>query len=196
MRALKTMGLKLLAFAGLGLLAACVITTEKAYFTESDFAQPKVLSGDWRRVPNQEDPEAFKVRLEVNGKLIRAQPLTEAGAVDAEEEPIDFGVVPLEGGRYIVAHTENEGSVSYVGLDAQEGKLTFYFFDGGDSEDAESAFKGLLVDLEISRDASFTSEARLSGKNLSADKIRALFSALLENPKKYEAYVTEYVSAK
>lgn len=196
MRALKNIGLKLLAVAGLSLLAACVITTEKAYFTDADFAQPKVLSGDWRKVPSQDDPEAFKVRLEIHGKLIRAQPLTEAGAVDTEEEPIDFGVVPLEGGRYIVAHMENEGSVSYVGLDAQEGKLAFYFFDGGDSEDAESAFKGLLVDLEISRDAAFASEARLTGKNLSADKIKALFSALLENPKKYEAYVTEYVPAK
>jgi hypothetical protein len=196
MRALKNLGSMIAAFAGISLLAACVITTAGVYFTDADFAQPKVLSGDWQKVPTADDPEAFKVRLEVKGKLIRAQPLTETGEIDTNEEPIDFGVVPLEAGRYIVAHTEDEGSVSYLGLEAEEGKLAFYFFDGGDSEDTEAAFKDLLVDLEISRDASLTSELRLTGKNLSADKIKALFSALLDNPKKYEAYVNEYVSMK
>ncbi|MFO1186596.1 MAG: hypothetical protein U1E87_03560 [Alphaproteobacteria bacterium] len=196
MRATASLCRKVSALAGVLLFAACVITTEKAYFTESDFAQPKVLSGNWQKVPTKEDPEVLKVKLDVNGKLWRAQPLTDAGAVDTDEEPIDFGVVPLDAGRYVVAHSETDGSVSYVGLVAEEGKLDFYFFSGGESEDAETAFKGLLVDLEISRDASFTSEARLTGKNLSADKIKALFTELLDDPKKYEADVTEYVTMK
>lgn len=196
MRRLNQLGLKMLALAGVLFAAACVITTEKAYFAESDFAQPKVLSGDWQKVPTREDPETLKVRLTVNGKLIRAQPLTEAGAIDEAEEPVEFGVVALDPGRFVVAHTESDGSVSYLGLVAQEGKLAFYFFSGGDGEDSESAFRGLLVDLEISRDSSFPGEVRLSGKKLSADKIKALFTKLLDDPKTYEAFVTEYVPAK
>lgn len=173
-------------------LVACTITTEKAYFTDSDFVRPKVLSGDWVSVPTEPGDDVIKMRIDTHGKLWRAQPLTKTGEIDAKEEPVDFGLVQLGSSEFIVVQRDSPTSpVNYLGLKAQEDKLDFYLFAGGESAAGEERFNALLADLKIARNANMTHEARLTG-DLDTAKLKNLFGKLLEAPEKYDAHPTVY----
>ena len=87
---LDTIARKLPRFAALGavaMLAACVITTSAPVFDQGDFAQPKALDGDWVSVPNDAEDDILKVKIAVNGKMWRAQPLKAGGKVDLQISP-------------------------------------------------------------------------------------------------------------
>lgn len=180
-------------------IAACVVTASGIHFTATDFVAPKAVTGDWRLDPAQgtdKTADVIRVRIApIAGGLHRAQPLTAKGAVDLNEAPADFGLVPLGGTKYLVVNVEDDGDgkkSNFLGLDAVEGKLSFYIFDGGDTDAAKAAF-GLAVDSAgLSLDASKSYEARLSGV-VTQSKIVALFKTLMANPARYDADVSVYV---
>lgn len=175
-------------------LAACVITTEKAYFDSADFARPKVMDGDWVSVPGEPGDDILKLRLSVFGKMWRAQPLTAQGEIDKTEAPIDFGVVEIGPGQYIVVQTDSksgEGPFNYLGLKAQEDKLSFYLFAGGESDGGKAKFNALVASLGMNHDAGFTYEARLAGA-IDEGKLKKLFTALLDDPAAYDGHPAVY----
>jgi hypothetical protein len=176
------------------LLAACVITTEKAYFDASDFRQLKVLAGDWVSVPSEPGDDILKVRMSANGKLWRAQPLTPAGEIDATEKPVDFGLVELGPGEYIVVQSDaklGEGPVNYLGLKTEADKLNFYLFGGGQSSGGKAKFDALVASFGMSHDTSFSYEARLTG-DITERKLKRLFRALLADPTAYDGHPAVY----
>jgi hypothetical protein len=192
MRAIPRFVLKVTSLSLLFLLAACVITTEKSYFSPADFVRPKVLSGDWVSLPTEPGDEILKMRIETHGKLWRAQPLTPEGQLDASEKPIDFGLVQLGPGEFILVQSDDpKGPFNYLGLAAQEDKLSFYLFSGGESQAGKERFAALIADLKIARDPAMTSEARLTG-DLSAEKLKKLFEALLADPAKFDGHPSVY----
>jgi hypothetical protein len=188
----------LVLFAAL-FVTGCVVTASGIYFTATDFEAPKAVTGDWRLDPTQgtdKTADVIRVRIApIAGGLHRATPLTAKGNIDLNEAPADFGLVPLGGTNYLVVNVEDEGDgkkSNFLGLDAQEDKLTFYVFDGGSADATKAAF-GIAVEAAgLSLDASKTYEARLSGV-ITQNKIIALFKTLMADPAKYEADVSVYV---
>jgi hypothetical protein len=158
--------------------------------------QPKVLSGDWQSVPDERNTDVARVRVEVHGKLWRAQSLTDKGEVDTNEKPTDFGLVALSPGNFILVQADSDKDpVNYVGFTAQEDKLTLYLFTGGDTGEGEAAFKALLADLQLTLDPGASYETRLIG-DVTPEKLKALFTELLAHPAKYDGQGSVYVPLK
>jgi hypothetical protein len=185
---------KTCAFAVTLLLTGC-LTTEKPVFGSGDFVQPKSIAGDW--IAKSDKGDVMRVRVSEKGSVFRAEPLTSKGVVDASENPIDFGLVPLGHDEFVfVQADDSSGSVTYLGLRAERGQITITVFAGGDEGDGTKAkFDALVASLGMGRDATFNYEARLTG-DVTADKIKKLFTALLDNPKAYGGQASVYKSFK
>ncbi|MFZ1991978.1 MAG: hypothetical protein WAW96_19660, partial [Alphaproteobacteria bacterium] len=180
------------------LLNACLITAPGVYFTSDDFVQPKALTGVWQSVPAEgtdKTAEVTYVQIKpVENGLHRATPLLKDGRIDINNDTADFGVVDLGSGNYVVATTETDGDgmkSEFLGLKAEEDKLTFVLFDGGSNDAERMAFGQLLSQNELSRDANDKTDLRLAGI-VTKDKIKALFTALMSDPVQYGGNVTVY----
>ncbi|HXZ68278.1 MAG TPA: hypothetical protein VEH07_06800 [Alphaproteobacteria bacterium] len=183
-------------------LNACLITAPGVYFASSDFVQPKVLSGVWQSAPAEGTDKTAEVSYlqvkPVENGLHRATPLFKDGRIDVNNDTVDFGVVDLGSGNYVVATTETEGDGTkseFLGLKAEEDKLTLIRFDGGGLNNANQvAFAQALSQNDLSRDASDKGDTRLAGV-VTKDKIKALFTALMADPAQYGGNVTVYTKA-
>ena len=183
------------------LLSACLITAPGVYFTSGDYVQPKALTGVWQSVPAEGTDKTaevsyFQIKPVTNG-LHRLTPLLKDGRIDINNDIVDFGVVDLGLGNYLVATTEGDGDgvkSEFVGLKAEEDKLAFILFDGGSDNVQQVAFAQLLTQNDLSRDASDKGDVRLAGV-VTKDKVKALFNALMADPAQYGGNVTVYTKA-
>ncbi|MFZ1991489.1 MAG: hypothetical protein WAW96_17160 [Alphaproteobacteria bacterium] len=182
-------------------LSACLITAPGVYFTSSDFVQPKALTGVWQSVPAEgtdKTAEVSYVQIKpIDNGLHRLTPLHKDGRIDIDNDTVDFGIVDLGTGNYLVAATEPEGDGTkseFLGLKAEEDKLTFILFDGGEGAAQQMAFAQSLTQNDLSRDATDKDDVRLAGI-ITKDKIKALFTALMADPMQYGGHVTVYTKA-
>ena len=183
------------------LLSACLITTDGTYFGAGDYVQPGSLTGVWRSVPlegTDKTAEVSYVQIKpTDGGLERATPLLSDGRIDVDNDMVDFGLVDLGGGNYLVATSEADGDSvkgEYLGLAAQADKLTFILFDGGRSDAEQMAFAGALTKNDLSRDPREKNDVRLAG-SVTKDKIKSLFADLIANPAQYGGNITVYTQA-
>ena len=173
-------------------LAACVITTELPYFSSTDFTRPKIMDGNWISASTETGDQVLKLRISVNGKLWRAQPLTVSGGLDKSEKPVDFGLVRLSPSEFIVVHEDKPGEpIDYLGLQGQEDRLDFWVFSGGATPGGKAKFLELLKSMGLSSDAKTQYEARISGA-IDKSKLKKLFKALLADPQKYDGHLVRY----
>lgn len=193
---LKRAGERFALLAATLTLGACIITAPGTYFSADDFVVPKVLTGDW--ITDGEDAESDDVtRLRLApfpGNLYRAVPLTEKRAVNTDEEPVDFGLVALGPGKYILVTTEEDGDSvksEFLGMTAQEDELVVYLFGGGDSKAGEAAFDAALAQAGLKRDPDYKYEVHLADP-VTKENIVALFRTLMAAPATYEPNVTVY----
>src|SRR5262249_30701029 len=104
------------------------------------------------------------VRLRISAiekGLYSDQTINVKGKVDADEEPIDFGVVDLGSGKYLVVNTEDDGDTkksNFVGMTLSGDELSFYLFDGGDKPAAQAAFTQALAGQGLTRNQNFDYE--------------------------------------
>lgn len=208
--------LPLLAVLG---LSACVLTTGSLVFEPSDFAEVEGLAGLWRQEQTsegEEDKVLFRIS-DLGGGRYRALPLgareadpaaetPEAGASTAvsegeaetdEDEPVDFSMVGLGEGDFILVSPDQDETgglaVLYLGARLSDGAFTTFMFGGGTKEQ-EAALTEALAANGLTADPSFSYEVRLKDP-VSKEALRALFAQLLADPAKYGAYWVRYARA-